>query len=97
MGWQAKDSVTVKLYADGADGKSIVLNTANQWKGESSQMFTRSTMTMAIGLSIPLRTSRIYMHHWNTGRRFTVTETFKFIDSGPKTPRAGLHLRLEQQ
>lgn len=91
---KAKDSVTVKLYADGADtGKSVVLNAANQWKGE----FANVRKYNEDGDRIEYTVKEVDVSGYTakvTGTQedgFTVTNTeIPPSTPGPKTPKSRL-------
>lgn len=91
---KAKDSVTVKLYADGADtGKSVVLNVANQWKGEFANVRKYNDDGDRIEYTVKEADVSGYTAKV-TGTQedgFTVTNTeIPPSTPGPKTPKSRL-------
>ena len=91
---KAKDSVTVKLYADGADtGKSVVLNAANQWKGEFANVRKYNEDGDRIEYTVKEADVSGYTAKV-TGTQedgFTVTNTeIPPSTPGPKTPKSRL-------
>ena len=99
MGWQGKDSVTVKLYADGADtGKSVVLNAANQWKGEFTNVRKYNDDGDRIEYTVKEADASGYTAKV-TGTQEDGLHSDKHrdstIDSSPKTQEQTYNLRLE--
>lgn len=91
---KAKDSATVKLYANGVDtGKSVVLNAANNWKGEFAEVRKYNDDGEKIEYTVKEADSAGYTVKV-TGTQedgFTVTNTeIPPTTPGPKTPKSRL-------